>query len=559
MSEGTFPDIDTSLLSSSPNETNPSLNELVDSLGSDMDSAGRAEDEGEDDGVKAGETCDGNLEVDDHLIKRSKRTLGGASPPNSQHDHQATLDSSKSERTKAAGSDGDSPEEADGEEADDMEPLIIEEDGFLASDEELSGLHQDPSELSLYTTCYALLGEHMWTFQTFPRMVEAVFEKVFALSAKNPALALQVILHLSAYPQVQVSLWLSFEQFVRPQVSSSSNPRIRETALEIVRNLSRSVTNKPLIHDSMVGTLVSVLDEALTSPARDHRQEAAMRFAIGALNNVSTLESNAASLLRRPGFVQTVLRLCRSNASNTIRERAVWTLQSLAGADDAGRLIETSRLAATTTTEDLNVLQTLLDLLLPHSTSTCASASTASSSLMSESGNQTNKQACLRKKDHPEHKAWQERQNQMVEDSLGDDERQEEDMHEYVLEAIQNLARASKKGEQMISTSRGLANQLAFISRHSKSRKLKLLAWTCLDAMDVGEDRRKAMMVMETLCAVRCVPRVALQTRCFFRVFPSELVRKISEGLFGHPTLSNLKSSQGLSALHLVTNSAARS
>lgn len=326
-------------------------------------------------------------------------------------------------------------------------------------------LSQNSQDLALYYACYSVLGDSMFRFFTFKAMMDCVHSTI---AQDVLLLRMDRALLISYFPQVQMDAYLHLRSVLR---GSLANSQARSQACELLRNLSRNNANKPLIMDDFGYELIRLLDQV------DSGAEAGVvtkRFVIGTLNNLATNESNAMALLQNPGFVETVLSLVDANTQpDIIRERALWTLQSLATVDETG-----AHLLGAPVAVDL-----LTELLCSSSTVSAAKPSSFK-------------------------------------------------MTEYVLETLRNLARSSPKGVTLLFGRVRLANEIFHLARHGPSESIRALALTCLNLMGCGAKTRDAVALLETLCGARNVPRTSHRRTCLFRVIPGELVRRIAEGLF---------------------------
>jgi hypothetical protein len=190
------------------------------------------------------------------------------------------------------------------------------------------------SELNLFYLCFSVLGEDMKSMHTINAIVEAAIDSLLNQFAQdnNASAICNVILHLSNFPQIQERMFFKFSSLLKQALDQPNTTgdysivQVKEFACEVLRNLSRSPSNKAPIYQQLLETLFACLTRGETLRIK--------RFALGTLNNLATLDENAIALLRKPGFLETVLAFAQTGGTSTIKERAIWTLQSLACADE---------------------------------------------------------------------------------------------------------------------------------------------------------------------------------------------------------------------------------
>lgn len=202
------------------------------------------------------------------------------------------------------------------------------------------GSHACTSELNLFYLCFGVLGDEMKMLTSINSILDATTERVLQAFLTNPGKT-KLLVHLSTFSQIQEIVYTAFKDILQTLLLDDSCPlRVKEELMEIVRNLSRCVANKQSIYHDYYDILFLALkqDESLTIT----------RYALGALNNLATLDENAVALFHRPYFLETILKLVTIGGTQTIKERALWTLQSLACADEnEARMFNSPQLAKT--------------------------------------------------------------------------------------------------------------------------------------------------------------------------------------------------------------------
>lgn len=182
------------------------------------------------------------------------------------------------------------------------------------------------SELNLFYVCYTVLGESMTKLTCINDILEATTEQALRLYIADPTRT-KLLLHLSSFTQLQEFVFIRFREVLREMLLDYTQPQeVREALLEVIRNLSRCAANKEAIYHDFYDILFLALQEGNTLFMT--------RFALGALNNLATLDANAVALFQRTQFIETVIYLTRNGGTPTIKERALWTLQSLACVDE---------------------------------------------------------------------------------------------------------------------------------------------------------------------------------------------------------------------------------
>jgi hypothetical protein len=178
----------------------------------------------------------------------------------------------------------------------------------------------------------------MRNMQTISAIVEAAIDTLLAnFTLDNTSSICTVILHMSNFPQIQEPMFFKFAATLKQALeqgsvggtastTTTSKVHVKEFAVEVLRNLSRSPSNKSRIYQQLLETLFDCLTAGESLRIK--------RFALGTLNNLATLDENAIALLRKPMFLETVLAFAQNGGTSTIKERAIWTLQSLACADE---------------------------------------------------------------------------------------------------------------------------------------------------------------------------------------------------------------------------------
>jgi hypothetical protein len=175
---------------------------------------------------------------------------------------------------------------------------------------------------------------------TISAIMEAAVESLLTQfkQDKSSAVVCSAILHLSNFPQIQEPMFqkfaLALKQTLEQPVFVDENSEIvappstttKEFVVEVLRNLSRSPSNKSPIYQQLLEALFDCLTIGETLRIQ--------RYALGTLNNLATLDENAIALLRKPMFMETILLCAQKGGTSTIKERAIWTLQSLACADE---------------------------------------------------------------------------------------------------------------------------------------------------------------------------------------------------------------------------------
>jgi hypothetical protein len=174
----------------------------------------------------------------------------------------------------------------------------------------------------------------MKNMHTISAIVEAAISILLErFNQDNSSSICSVIVHLSNFPQIQERMFSKFAASLKQVLEAPSTVHegcsrvpVKEFAVEVLRNLSRSPSNKSPIYQQLLETLIDCLTIGESLRIK--------RFALGTLNNLATLDENAIALLRKPMFLETVLAFAQNGGTSTIKERAIWTLQSLACADE---------------------------------------------------------------------------------------------------------------------------------------------------------------------------------------------------------------------------------
>jgi hypothetical protein len=195
------------------------------------------------------------------------------------------------------------------------------------------------SELNLFYLCFSVIGPSMKDMHTISTIVEAAIDTLLEkFKEDNTSSMCTVILHLSNFPQIQERMFYKFSTSLKQVLEQGSTSSgavasasknevlVKEFAVEVLRNLSRSPSNKSPIYQQLLETLLDCLTIGQSLRIK--------RYALGTLNNLATLDENAIALLRKPMFLETVLGFAQNGGTSTIKERAIWTLQSLACADE---------------------------------------------------------------------------------------------------------------------------------------------------------------------------------------------------------------------------------
>ena len=101
------------------------------------------------------------------------------------------------------------------------------------------------------------------------------------------------------------------------------------------------------------------------------------------------------------------------------------------------------------------------------------------------------------------------------------------EVQSYAVETLRNLA---PRNQHRMAVNYRLLHGLMDLVSHGRESHIRSLALSCFERMGLDQRRVNGIQVLTSLSSVKMIPRLAFP-RCYFRVLPGDLLRKIRETL----------------------------